>query len=882
MSDPANTESGEVVSLTGSSVGRFSIRERIGSGGMGEVYRAHDTRLNRSVAIKRMAGPMRSDPAFRRRFLKEAERVSQLSDPHVAALYDILEQEDGEVYLVMELVDGQNLREFLKQENSLQDLLAIALQTADGIRSAHARNIIHCDIKPENIMITESGQVKVLDFGLARQLPGTGHATSILSGSGLVSGTPGYMAPEAMLEEAPDPRSDIFALGVVLYEALSGKNPFLKRTLFETADSVLHALPDPLTTYGVPQRLSEIVSQMMQKEPGRRYQKVDELLADLTSFAQAVDSQLKLAPALSSPAAKRSKRLNKWVWMAGGLLLLLALVAIAVGPGMSAARKMGRVLGVSKAPQVAVLPFQSIGGDTSDQAFAAGLSDVITSQLNQLSDRYLIQVIPSSEVRAARITSASAARQQYGADLVIEGSLQPVANMVRVTFSVVDANTGRQVNAGNISVPATDPFGLQDQLASSIVRALGIDSSSLGRAQASARGTAVPAAYDDYLQGLGYLEDYQKKENLDLAVGAFNRALTHDTSYALAYAGLGEAHWYKYRELSDPAELSDATLACQRALSLDHDLLEGHRCLGEIFGSSGKYKEGAEQLEIAVNKRPTDDESVRTLGDAYEQLQQFEKAEATYRRAIDLRPHYWAGYNWLGAFYASRGQYDKALQMFGRVMAIAPENYRGYNNAGGIYIFQGDFAKATQLFEKSVSIRPAYAAYSNLGTAYFFQRRFENSAAAYSKATELKDLDYVTWGNLGDAQYFAPGQRDSSPASYRKAIDIAGQKLKVNPQDARALGSTAMYFAMLGQHREAQDFLHRALDLKPEGPDVWWQASVVYAQAGKTDETLSALQSALAAGLSSSYVSSAAYFDSLRSDPRFQQLIRSAEKLEQH
>jgi serine/threonine protein kinase/tetratricopeptide (TPR) repeat protein len=880
MSDPANTESVEVVSLTGTSVGRFAIKERIGAGGMGEVYRAQDTKLNRSVAIKRMAGAMRSDPAQRKRFFKEAERVSQLTDPHIAALYDILE-ENGEIFLVMELVEGCNLRDRLKRKTSLKELIEIAIQVAGGLRSAHARQIIHCDIKPENIMINDSGQVKVLDFGLARQLRDSGpHASSLLTGSGAVSGTPGYMAPEVMVDEAPDPRSDIFALGVVLYEALSGQHPFLKRTVFETADSVLHAQPAPLESVGVPVHLSQIVARMMEKEPARRYQNIDELLGQLYAFGETVGSQINL-PRSESRSSRSVARSKRYYWIATAALVLIG-AAVLLGPATRGFRRMKRVLGFSKAPQIAVLPFQNIGGQPSEQAFADGLSDVITSELSQLSDRYLLQVVPSSELRAEHVTSAKGARQQFGVDLVVEGSLQPVANMVRATFSVVDANTGRQVRAGTISVPASDPFGLQDQLASSIVRSLGIDVSASERNHISARGTSIPAAYDDYLQGLGYLEDYQKRENLDLAISAFNLALSHDSSYALAYAGLGEAHWHKYRELNDTAEMSDATLACQRAAAIDPELVEAHRCLGEVYADSGKYTEAAQELELALKKRPTDDESVRALGMAYEKLRQFDKAEATYQRAIDLRPHYWAGYNWMGAFYASRGQYAKALQMFDQVMAIAPENYRGYSNAGGIRIFQGDFAEATRLFERSVQIKPALAAYSNLGTAYFFQRQFQKAATAYSKALEFRDRDYVTWGNLGDAQYFTPGERNLSPASYQKAIELAEQNLKVNPKDAGALGSIAMYYAMLGQHQEAQKYLQRALELKPEGPDYWWQASVVYSQAGRSGDTLSALSSALAAGLSSSYISSAAYFDDLHSDARFQQLIRSAEKLERH
>ncbi len=881
MVDPASTEPDAPPLLTGSSVGRFAIGERLGVGGMGEVYRAQDTRLNRSVAIKRMSGALRSDPAQRRRFLKEAERASQLTAPHVAALYDILE-EQGEIFLVMEFVQGCNLRERLYEKTSLKDFLALAIQAAEGLRSAHAQGVIHCDIKPENIMISPAGQVKILDFGLARQLSSHHAGPTFTSATAGISGTPGYMAPEVMLEAMPDARSDIFSLGVVFYEALSGTHPFRKRTVIETAESVLHTEPPSLESLGSPPRLSQIVARMMAKDPAQRHASAEELITDLKAFAETAQSGVMLASPAPSPPERRT-----WQWVKHHRLLAIAALVIVAAAIMVAVaipnlQRVGRALGLSKAPQIAVLPFQSIGGERSDKAFAEGLSDVITSELTQLSDRYVLQVVPANDVRSQGVNSAQAARQQFGVDLVVEGSLQPVANMLRATYSVVDAHTGRQVRAGTVSVSAGDPFGLQDQLANGIVRALGIEVRAGERARLAGRGTTVSAAYDDYLQGLGYLEDYQNKENLNQAIASFNRALEHDSSYALAYAGLGEAHWHKYREFNDASEISDAALACERAAAIESDLVEAHRCLGEVYASSGRYKEAAQQLEMAVSKRPTDDESVRALGMAYERLRDFAQAEATYRRAIDLRPHYWGGYSWLGAFYASRGQYDKALQMFERVVATAPDNYRGYNNAGGIYIFQGNFEKAIKEFERSVQLRPSFAGYSNLGTAYFFQGHYPEAAAAYTQAVKLNERDYVSWGNLGDAQYFAPGQRGSSPDSYRKAIELGEAALQVNPKNAGALGSVAMYYAMLGQKTEAEDYLRRALALKPEGPDMWWQASVVYAQLGRVDDTLGALQSALAAGLSSAYIKSAPYFNNLQTDARFQQLIKSAEKLERH
>ncbi|MFB3916217.1 MAG: protein kinase [Terriglobales bacterium] len=888
MPAPSSRESREPGPLTGTQIGRFIIGERLGAGGMGEVYRAQDTKLNRSVAIKRLSGNVRSDPSHQRRFVKEAERASQLNDPHIAALYDILE-EQGELFLVMEFVEGANLRQHLANGTTLKDFIGIAIQAAEGLRSAHEQHIVHCDIKPENIMISSSGVVKILDFGLARQLAQRdGGVRSLTTATAGLSGTVGYMSPEVMLEEMPDPRSDIFALGVVFYEALSGQHPFLKRTAFETADSVIHAEPPPLHSHGVPSQLSDIVARMMAKEPAQRYPTSDELVNDLKSFAQVASPELLPKPVSETPRPvparrgidiwSRTKRYRRWA----SVFIVILIVALLSRPAIREARRLGRVLGWSKAPQIAVLPFQTIGGVQPDQAFAEGLSDVITSELTRLSNRYVLQVVPANEVRSEKVTSANAARQQFGVDLVVEGSIQPVANMIRATYAVVDAQSGRQVQAGTITVPAGDPFALQDELANSIVVALGIDVSAAERADWKTRATAVPAAYHAYLQGRGYLQDYQKQENLSLAIESFNRALRYDSSYALAYAGLGEAHWHKYEEMSDPAEISDATLACQRALAIDADLVEGNRCLGQVYRSSGKYQEAAEQLEMAIAKRPTDDESVRALGRVYGQLQQFDKAEATYRHAIALRPHYWAGYNWLGGFYASRGQYAKALEMFRKVVEIAPDNYRGYSNAGGIYVLQGKFSDAIPQLERSVQIMPSFAGYSNLGTAYFFERRFQEAVAAYSRAVRLSDQYYVPWGNLGDAQYFTPGEMDSSQASYHKAIELAEQQLKVNAKDADALGYLAVYSAMLHRDRDAEDYLQRALALKPAGPDIWWHASVVYAQLGRTDKTLAAIQSALAAGLSSTYITAAPYFDNLHSDARFQQLIKSAQSLERN
>src|SRR5438067_2142043 len=272
MAEPAKMMSAKFAE--GAMVGRFAILDCLGKGGMGEVYRARDSRLGRLVALKCMAPELRADPQYRNRFLREAERASRFTDAHIAALYDILEEQE-ELFLVMELVDGCDLSQRLCRSTSLRDFLQLAVQCAQALAAAHAHDILHCDIKPENIMVTKSGSVKVLDFGVARRLSQGNSSPTLTVG---VSGTAGYIAPEVILEEVPGATADLFSLGVVFYVALAGFHPFLGSGFFQTCDRVLHFEPLPLDEVnGTPPALAELVTRMIAKDPAQRYQNAGEV-----------------------------------------------------------------------------------------------------------------------------------------------------------------------------------------------------------------------------------------------------------------------------------------------------------------------------------------------------------------------------------------------------------------------------------------------------------------------------------------------------------------------------------------------------------------------------------------------------------------------------
>jgi tetratricopeptide (TPR) repeat protein/TolB-like protein/predicted Ser/Thr protein kinase len=858
--------------LTGKMVGRFAVRARLGKGGMGEVYRADDTKLKRSVALKRIAPNLRADDRYRQRFLREAEHASRLNDQRIAAVYEWLEEHD-ETFLVMEYVEGSTLRERLAKPLSLEEFLPLALECAEALAAAHAKDVVHRDIKPENIMLTPKGGVKILDFGLAKRLPSVDDpTTTATTGSSelSISGTPAYMAPEVWLAKPSDARADIFSLGVVFYEMLGGQHPFGREGFVATTYRILHETPQPITRLNptIPANLERIISRMLAKQPDERYANAPALVADLRAVASVATGA-----ALPGSAVRRPAHLRLAAVIAA-LAVIATLVLLATVPGLQ--RGLKRRLGFAEVPEqkhVVVLPFSASGGGQAT-AFSKGLTETVNVGLTKLTERHSLQVVPASEVRSQGVTTIDQARREFGANLVIEGSLQIAAETDRVTYAVVDANTHRVLRADTITASAANPFAVEDQVVASVVDALEITLQPRERSALAAHGTSEPAAYDSYLRGRGYLQDYTKPENIDSAVAAFKHALEKDPQYALAYAGVGEAYWQEYLQTRDPQWVGQALAACQQAVVLGADLSDGHTCLGDVYNGTGKYELAVEQFRRAVELEPTSDAAYRGLGLAYERLGKPKEAEETYRRAIALRPHYWAGYSWLGVFYYFQARYAQAVEMFDQIVKLAPDSFRGYANLCAAYIAQGRYAEAIQACERSAAIRPTALAYGNLGNAYFGRRRFAEAGQAYDKAARMEPQEYLWWGNLGDARYSAPGQRASATKAYEQAVSVAQEDLRVNPRDARALGYLAYYHAMLDNKQAALSSIRQALTLAPNDPELRFNAALTHNKLGQINQALEWLEKALAAGINPATVRDHPFLDNLRADPRYLELLQ--------
>ncbi len=854
--------------LTGTIVGRFLIRARLGKGGMGEVYRADDTKLKRPVALKRIALDLRADPVYRQRFLREAEYASQLNDAHIASIYDVFE-EGRDTFLVMEYVEGQTLRQRLNQPLDIPDFLAIATQCAAALVAAHEHGIVHHDIKPGNIVISSQGQVKVLDFGVARRLPRLDETASIDGRGSAPIGTPAYMSPEVLLEKETDGRGDIFSLGVVFYETLTGRNPFMADSFVATSQRILGETPPPMRTINpvVPEELERIVAKMLAKDPAERYATAADLLVDLNAVQRG---QVQPLPEHPGKGILRRRRV---LWTAMAAVVLLALTAAVPRLRQPLTKWLGGNI-VPREKQLAVLPFTAVGGDTESAAFSEGLTETLTTKLTQLTATHHLQVISAAEVQARRITSVDEARKEFGVTMTLEGSLHRSGDQVRVNFAIVDARTHRQLRAESITAAASDPFAVQDRVVDATLRMLDLEVPAEERRALSAHGTQIPGAYDFYLQGRGYLLNYDRPENLDSAVHVFQQALALDPKYALAYAGLGDAYWKKYESTKDTQWVESSRDGCQRALALNPNLAAVHICLGTLDSGTGQYEKASAKFERALELEPTSDAAYRGLAEAYARLGKLDAAEKTYRRAIQLRPEYWAGYSWLGAFYYHQARYQEAAEMFNQVVALAPDSSRGYSNLGAAYVEQGRYPEAIGVLERSIAIRPSDYGYTNLGNAYFFLRQYEQAARAYEQAIKLTEKDPLLWRNLGDGYYWTPGKRAQAASAYRQGIALAKEELRVNPQDLHAFGILAICHAMLGEKKPALESLRSGLQLSPGDPYLRFQAALVHNQFGESDQAIAWLDKALAAGYSPSRIRDIPNFDALRADPHFQELLR--------
>lgn len=851
-------------SSIGDKLGHFRILEKLGEGGMGVVYRAYDENLQREVALKVLRHDPHEDGNARSRMRREALALAQLNHPNIATVFDF-ESDGGIDFVVLEYVSGESLALLIKQHAlGLERLLALGGEIADAVERAHSNGIIHCDLKPSNIVLTEDGHAKVLDFGLARLFRGFGESATASTATGSSGGTLPYMAPE-QLSGKVDVRSDVYAIGTVLYEMATGRRAFQQEHFADLVEAILHERPPRPSTVNkeVPAPLDAIIAKAMAKDPRDRYESAQELRDDLVRLSAGL------------PVSARVP-LSRWriTWHWASSVALISLIALIVLPFLHKVQAPGTA-SAQPARIVAVLPFESVGGAPGDEAQCRGLTEALTANLAEQSRRYGWEVVPAAEVRSQNVKDADQARRILGANLVIEGSWQ-FTGARQIAFGLVDAANRRHIDAAVVRADGDDYFSLEGEVFRGTLRMLAGDEA-LGNLSAQQKYRPKdPKAYQDYRRARGYLQNYQLSQNLDSALSLLNSATTLDPEFAAAHAALAEASWRKYEETKDPRWVAAAQKSVGRASQLSSEAPEVLAAMGLIDQGTGKYEKAVAEYEHAVALNPTDDAVYRGLADAYKALGDQKEAERAYRRALEMRRDAPGGYASLAAYLFSIGRYKEAEPLFKRAIELAPENPKSYSNLGGVYYSMGDYAQARTMFEKSIAIQPNYRAYSNLGTIDYFQERFSDAARDFEKALALDNRDYRVWHNLAASYYWVPGQKAKAAETYLHAKGMIEEQLKVNPRDADLIMLLADCEAMLDHNARALQLVRQSLQISPDDVEHWFVAAEVYEKIGNREEALKYVKKALDKGFSRTSLEHSAGLRELRADPRFKAMMSNS------
>jgi len=860
---------------------------------MGVVYRALDVKLERTVALKFLPEHLVSSADDRERFLREARTASLLDHPNIGAIYGLEETDSGRSFIVMAYYPGETLADKIHGGLlSLSEAVDIAIQMGEGLAAAHAGTVVHRDIKPSNVILTQSGVVKIVDFGLARLTSTTGSTQSIGT-----AGTIGYMSPEQTIGKFVDQRTDIWSLGIVLAEMVTGKNPFLRETAAATVFAILNEAPRPIDKMPdkmgdeVPLDLIRVIYRALSKEPDARYHNCQELVADLKDFRNRLESGSTATPAGSKPSSRSSSlytaelrkqieqasrpvwgsaaapvsRLNRWLAAAGVAIVVAAVLSFMPGVRERVAGWFGR-----QEEHIAVLPFENVGNDPANEEVSVGLMDSLASRLTNLeAGEKSLWVVPTSEVRRQKIADPASALRQLGATVAVEGSLQRVGQTIHLTVNLVNTRNLRQIGSVTLEDQAGDFSSLEDEAVARIAKLMHIEATP---EMLQATGGAVSAgAYELYLKALGYTQRFDKPGNLDLAITALNNAVKEDPRFALGFAQLGEAYRSKYRLDKDKKWIDESLLNCQKAEQLDDRLPAVYVTLGDIHRDTGQYDLALQEYQRALQLDPRSADAIVGLARSYNNAGRMADAEAAFRKAIALRPDSWTGYNAFAAFLDDHQRYDEAIAQYRHAIELTPDNAALYLNLGAVYIDKGDskgFAEAEKMLRKSLALGPSYPAYSNLGYLYLQQQRYAEAAGSLEKALQLNDKDYLIWDNLVFA-YEGLKDKEKAGKAQDRAILLLEQATRDTPRDALAQSNLGLLYAQKKLREKAIPRIQSSLVLSPDDPNILEIAGTAYEDLGDRAQALRYIEKSLQKGYTLANMKSNPELQGLLSDPSF-------------
>jgi tetratricopeptide (TPR) repeat protein/TolB-like protein len=860
----------------GSRLGPFDILSVLGVGGMGEVWRARDTRLGREVALKVLPEAFVHDRERIVRFQREAQLLAAFNHPNIAAIYSF-ENVEGVQLLVMEMVPGETLRQLLAGGPvGLSRTLGIARQVADALDAAHGKGILHRDLKPANVKVTPDGKVKLLDFGLAKAFaPGPNVAEISESptldtgatGRGTVLGTAPYMSPEQARGKPLDWRTDVWAFGCLLYEMLSGRRAFTGESASDILVAVLDREPDwsalPVDT---PPRILDLIRECLAKDRDRR-------APDLAHARQAIDAVLEGRTAyVSRTGASMSARIRRrpGLYASAGALLAVAVAALLY---VTFNGRATTALPASKL--LAILPGTDLTGRPDGRQLCDGVSFSLGVKLQSVPGVAVMR--PSGPAMLQENDPAKWARDT-GANLLVQPAVRQMGDQRQLSFSLFLSGSPVQIAADEVTGPAADHFRLEQELTQKLAAALRVHLAGGGVVTAPVSPALAPGpAQTDYVVALGCLERYddaaQVRKAIDLLTG-----IPKSGDSALVQAALGRAYLASYDLSKDVAQAALARKAAELAMALDPDLPEAQVTLGRILTATGEPDQAVRVIRTALEKRPDDPEATRALAFALMKAGRPTEAESAFRRVVELKPRAWVGWSGLGYFYFSGHQYDRAIDAYRKGIDLNPDVARLYFNLGASYMRLGKYPDAEAALRRSIEIAPQPMGLCNLGTLYYIQGKYREAATSFRRAVELNPLDFWNRKSLADALYRLPGESDRARTEYAEASRLARESLAVDPKSGEAHAAIAAALAKTGDPGSGLGEIRQALRLEPDNPLVLQCAVLVFASAGKADDALDAIDRALANGLAVDEIETEPDLARLRGNPRYESIVKRHRK----
>jgi eukaryotic-like serine/threonine-protein kinase len=809
----------------GKILGRYEIRSLLGLGGMGEVYLAQDTALRRSVAIKLLPEEFTANEERLHRFEREAYAASSLNHPNILTIHEVGQQE-GHHFIATEYIEGESLRQHMgRARMELREVLDVAQQVASALAAAHQAGIVHRDIKPGNIMLRRDGYVKLLDFGLAklaedsiragREGTDRGAATTPMTEPGIVMGTPKYMSPEQARGIELDARTDIWSLGVVLYEMVSGRLPFDGPTMSDVIALILHKEPPTLLRFApnVPPELERIVTKALNKDKEERYQVVKDLALDLKSLKQHLEFEAELERT-ERPEDREARRAatsenihpSAAEYITSGikrhrraaLLILATVVAVTVAVAYLAYSRYFVGSGNASISSIAVLPFANTSGDPNMEYLSDGLSESLINALSQLPQLKVIARSSAFKYKGKEIDPQEVATA-LGVQALVTGRVVQRGGSLQVSAEMVDARNKTQMWGEHYSRKATDIQAVQEEIARTISEKLRLRLTGAQEQQLAKHATTNPEAYQLYLNGIFY---HRKGgfENGRKSLDYFNQAVALDPNFALAWAGVANAYIYlAVNSVLDPKEAyPKAKVAAQKALELDETLAETHSGMGAIKRNEWDWA----------------------------------GAEREFKRAIELNPNLADAHLGYSVYLTNMGRHTEALAEIKRAQELDPLRITLSGQEGEALYFARRYDEAIQQLQNVIKMEP--------------DNSFAHAVLGYT--------------------YAAKEMYSQAIAEHQKSMSIDGE----NTSDQCYLGYA---LAMSGTRDEALALLNKLKTTKEYVSPA--ELAALYAGLGDKEQALASLEKAFAAhDLQLQFLKVAPNYDSLRSDPRFQDLMR--------